>query len=124
MKNVKHIKLVTGEELICELVEDDEREIIVRNALKMVSHMRDGYKFYTFKNFMIYQDRPNSLQIIRAQHVVSYAIPPADLIEEWEIGLREMYQNGREQDPTVELEPHMVDSDSGSNVIPFKPVVH
>ena len=124
LRNVKHIKLVTGDEIICELVEDDERDIVVRNALKMVSQMRDGYKFYTFKNFMIYQDRPDQLQIIRAMHVVSYAVPPEDLIAEWEIGLNEMFANSTDKQQLPEEFVPMMDSDSGSNVVPFKPIVH
>ena len=116
--NVKQLKLSTGEEVICEIVEDDDFEVVVKDALKMVSKVQDGYKFYTFKNFMIYQDRPDCLQIVRADHIVSYAVPPRDLIAEWETGLQQMYNQGEE-------EPQLhVSGDSDSNVVPFKPLLH
>lgn len=116
--NIKQLKLSTGEEVICEVVEDDDFEVIVKNALKMVSKIQDGYKFYTFKNFMIYQDQPHSLQVIRADHIVSYAVPPKDLVLEWETGLQQMYDQGQEE-PQM-----MVSGDSDSNVVPFKPLLH
>ena len=73
---IKQLKLTTGDEVVCEVLEDDEFEIPVRNALSLISKEVDGYKYYTFKNFMVYQDRPESVSVIRAENIVSYANPP------------------------------------------------
>lgn len=121
---IKHLKLTTGDELLCEVLSDDEFEVPVRNALRLVSKIQDGYKFYTFKNFMVYQDRRESVQVIRTDHIVSYANPPEDLIDEWKRALEEMYADREMEDGPDEF-PDIRGLDSGDdNVIPFKPLVH
>lgn len=121
---IKHLKLTTGDELVCEVLSDDEFEVPVRNALRLVSKIQDGYKFYTFKNFMVYQDRRESVQVIRTDHIVSYANPPEDLIDEWKRALEEMYADREMEDGPDEF-PDIRGLDSGDdNVIPFKPLVH
>ena len=121
---IRHLKLTTGDELVCEVLSDDEFEVPVRNALRLVSKIQDGYKFYTFKNFMVYQDRRESVQVIRTDHIVSYANPPEDLIGEWKRALEEMYADREMEDGPDEF-PDVVGLDSGDdNVIPFKPLVH
>lgn len=118
---IKQIRLSTGDEILCEVIEDGEFEVIIRNSLKLIQRTHNGMKFYTFKNFMVYQDRPDSIQIIRADHVVSYANPPEDLVEEWRRGLQEMYAHGEE----VAIPDELDFLDSGAdNIIPFKPIVH
>ena len=55
--SIKHLKLVTGEELICELVSEMKESFIVRNALSLTAKtMNDGSKFFAFKTYMVYQD--------------------------------------------------------------------
>ena len=121
---IKHLKLTTGDELLCEVLSDDEFEVPVRNALRLVSKIQDGYNFYTFKNFMVYQDRRESVQVIRTDHIVSYANPPEDLIDEWKRALEEMYADREMEDGPDEF-PDIRGLDSGDdNVIPFKPLVH
>ena len=119
---IKQLKLTTGDEVVCEVLEDDEFEIPVRNALRLISREVDGYKYYTFKNFMVYQDRPESVSVIRAEHIVSYANPPEDLQLEWEKALEEMYAETSRQAHDYEMEMR----DSGSNVdnFPKGPQIH
>lgn len=114
---IRQIKLSTGEEVLCEVLEDGEFEVVIRNALKMVSKVQDGFRFYTFKNFMVYQDKPDSICVIRADHIVSYANPPHDLITEYGTALVQMHSDSEE-------ELGMTPMDSGDNVIPFKPNIH
>ena len=119
---IKQLKVATGDEVVCEVLEDDEFEIPVRNALRLISKEVDGYKYYTFKNFMVYQDRPESVSVIRAEHIVSYANPPEDLQLEWEKALEEMYAETSNKSLDYEMEMR----DSGSNVVNFPkgPQIH
>ena len=32
--DIKHIKLSTGEEVLCEIIEEDEYDLVIRRALK------------------------------------------------------------------------------------------
>ena len=73
---------------------------------------------------MVYQDRRESVQVIRTDHIVSYANPPEDLIDEWKRALEEMYADREMEDGPDEF-PDIRGLDSGDdNVIPFKPLVH
>lgn len=120
---IKQLKLTTGDEVVCEVLSDDDFEVPVRNALRLVSKIQDGYKFYTFKNFMVYQDRRESVQVIRTDHIVSYANPPEDLVTEWQRALEEMFADREMEDGPDEL-PEVTSLDSGDNIIPFKPLIH
>ena len=54
--NIKHFKLSTGEEIICEVVEWDTIEtsaILIRKAMKLYDsiNIRNGYKFFKGDGF-------------------------------------------------------------------------
>ena len=89
---VKHLKLSTGAELVCKVVEDSDYEIVIADALKIISTTKGEYKFYTFKAFMVYQDRRDNVVILRADKIVSYANPPQDLIGEYNMALDNMFE--------------------------------
>lgn len=92
--NLKQIKLVTGEEILCEVLDDSVLEsIAVRNALMLVERMHaDGHKYFTFKSFMIYQDSPLNVILIMSDKVVSLAIPTDEMIIQYYTALNELEQ--------------------------------
>ena len=130
---VKHLKLSTGEELVCRVVEDSDYEIVIADALKIVSSTKGEYKFYTFKAFMVYQDRRENVVILRADKIVSYANPPQDLIGEYNMALDNMFEwtdkTGEEQRRIAEVhwkgESGDIEygKDSGSNVLQFPDLI-
>jgi hypothetical protein len=122
---IRHLKLVSGEELLCDVVDDDGEsdEIAIRHALKIVSKIQNGYKYYTFKSFMVFQDNPNAFTIIRDGAIIGYAEPPSDLIIEYKKALKEMYELKEENSYNETEHTFKGDSDT-SNVVPFKPTHH
>ena len=89
--SIKHLKLVTGEELICELLSETKDSFIVRNALSLMPKtMNDGSKYYAFKTFMVYQDTPLNVIMIFSSKMMSIAIPTEEMIQQYSEALKEM----------------------------------
>lgn len=89
--SIKHLKLVTGEELICELLSETKDSFIVRNALSLMPKtMNDGSKYYAFKTFMVYQDTPLNVILIFSSKIMSIAVPTEEMIQQYSGALKEM----------------------------------
>lgn len=124
---IRQFKLITGEEIICNVVHEDETEIVIENVLQMTSLVQEGYKYYTFKSFMTYQDREDSIISLNPEMVMAVALPPKDLIREYVLGLNQMekYNQETEESETLyDIEFGMDDSSEKSNIIQFKPTLH
>ena len=108
--SIKHLKLVTGEELICELLSETKDSFIVRNALSLMPKtMNDGSKYYAFKTFMVYQDTPLNVIMIFSSKIMSIAIPTEEMITQYNNALSEMAQY-LEEDEDQQLEDDFNDS--------------
>ena len=80
ISSVKHLKLVTGEELVCELMSETGDSIVIRNALSLIEKdLSTGDKYYAFKTFMVYQDSPQNVIIIFFDKVMSVAVPTEEM---------------------------------------------
>lgn len=125
--DLRQFKLVTGDEIICDVVHEDEYEIVLRNVLQMTSIFQEGYKHYIFKAFMVYQDRTDSLISLNPEKIVSFANPADDLIKEYLQGISKLDElNNEYQERVVEdvMDMYWSGKDSGDNVIQFKPTLH
>ena len=50
--SIKHLKLITGEEVICEVLDETTGSIIVNNAMSLMQNtLKTGEKFFTFKTY-------------------------------------------------------------------------
>lgn len=89
--SIKHLKLVTGEEIICELVSEMKESFIVRNALGLTAKtMNDGSKYFAFKTYMVFQDSPMNVIMVFTDKVVSIAVPTEEMITQYNNALGEM----------------------------------
>ena len=60
--NIKQLKLVTGEEIICEIIEEDDQDLIIRNPLAFEYKVTpEGDRMWSYRLFMCYQDDPDKL---------------------------------------------------------------
>ena len=95
---VKHFKLDTGEELLCEVVEwhDEEGfedEIIIRKAAKLVyTKTTTGIPFYSLRPWMVYQENISDVMTLDRNHIVGMATPPDYLIIQWEDAILDMQE--------------------------------
>jgi len=89
--SIKQLKLINGEEILCEILDEAQDSICVNNALVLQSNTaKDGSKFFTFRNFMVYQDQPQNVMLIMSDKIVAIAIPTEDMIEQYEIALEQL----------------------------------
>ena len=89
--SVKHLKLVTGEELVCELMSETGDSIVIRNALSLIEKdLSTGDKYYAFKTFMVYQDSPQNVIIIFFDKVMSIAVPTEEMQRQYSGAIAEM----------------------------------
>lgn len=89
--SIKHLKLITGEELICNLLEESTDHLVVNNALSLMEKtLDDGTKFYAFKTYMVYQDTPQNVIMVFTDKIVSLALPTQDMINQYGNAIREM----------------------------------
>lgn len=120
--SVKQIKLVTGEEVICNVVEEDEFEVVLKDALRIQSKINEvGVRFYFFRSFMVYKEDESDLIVLRADKIVSYTTPSEDLFKEYKVGLTQLYGANVEKESKI-FDLGQLDSDS--NIVPFKPLIH
>jgi len=89
--SVKHLKLVTGEEVICEVLDETAGSIIVNNAMSLMQNtLKTGEKFFTFKTYMVYQDTPTNVIVIFTDKLMSLAVPAEEMLQQYKTALKEM----------------------------------
>lgn len=89
--SIKHLKLITGEELICNLIEESSDNLVVNNALSLMEKtLEDGTKFYAFKTYMVYQDTPQNVIMIFTDKIVSLALPTPEMVAQYGNAIKEM----------------------------------
>lgn len=108
--SIKHLKLVTGEELICELVSELQDSFIVKNALSLMAKtMNDGTKYFAFKTYMVYQDTPMNVIMVFTDKVMSIAVPTEEMVTQYANALSEM-ASYLEDEEAQQLEDDFKDS--------------
>jgi len=89
--SIKQLKLTNGEEILCEVLDEAQESICINNALMLASNTaKDGSKFFTFRNFMTYQDTPMNVIMLMTDKIMSIALPSSDMIEQYEIALEQL----------------------------------
>lgn len=123
VQQVKQLKLSTGEEIMCEILEEDDYDIIIRNPLTIqFSHTEDGQRMWSFRLFMCYQDDPDRFILLKLDKIVAIANPVDEILKQY-IKAVDSIMDFDGQEPMDDFEDLSdLDSDS-SNVIQF-PTVH
>jgi hypothetical protein len=82
--NLKHFKLVGGEEIICEILEDLEDDLIVRHALRIVKmEVAMDRTYYMFKNWMVFQEKSGDTIALNKFQIVGIANPSFPILKEY-----------------------------------------
>ena len=89
--SIKQLKLTTGEEILCEVLDEAPESIAVRNALVLTDNVSaNGDKYFTFRNFLVYQDGPMDVVLLVSDKIVAMAIPTQDMVTQYDIALEQM----------------------------------
>ena len=98
-ENIKHLKSINGEELICELMTESGDNIIIRNALSLLEkQFGSEQKYYAFKTYMVYQDTPQNCMVMFTDKIMSLAVPTDDMVTQYKNALGEMKEFLTEQE--------------------------
>lgn len=133
VKKIKQLKLVSGEEIICEIIEETDDDLIVRAPLAIQFQTNDdSTRMWTFRLFMCYQDDPERFVLVKIDKIMGIANPIHELVRQYLRGVDEMYMFDDEEDLTPDgkedpwsswEEKVSLDSDGKSNVLKF-PTIH
>ena len=121
-KFVKQLKLVSGDEVICEIMEEDENDLVVRNVYCMVNvEGDDGHVYWVFKPFMYFQEDPQKMLLIKSDKIVAVASPIDKLVDQYETAINK-FEKDLEQEEHGFLDDEN-EEDNDSNVLDF-PTIH
>tara|TARA_R100000541_G_scaffold1902_3_gene7082 strand:+ start:25030 stop:25464 length:435 start_codon:yes stop_codon:yes gene_type:complete len=78
---VKQIKISSGDEILCEIMDITDEELIVRHALQICKIEVDASRSYgMLKPWISFQEQTQELVSLNDMHIVAIATPSEDLI--------------------------------------------
>ena len=121
MRDIKQIKLTTGEELVCdvlELVEDEYAEaMVVTNCLTILCQedRKREIRWYTFRPFMLHQDADQQL-VINTQNIVCLTTPAKGVMDYFNTYLDNFRKIKKEEEDFVRENMDITFSDDDSDL--------
>jgi len=91
VKSLRQFKLSSGEDIIAEVLEwpdDDNVDVLVRNAYRIISVESNMTFYYTFKPWMILQGDPEMFMTININHIVGEAAPALNVIDHYQRAIK------------------------------------
>lgn len=128
---VKQFKLVTGEEIVCEVLEwpdrDDETdgELVIRRPLKIIAYepQLGGTRMYLFRPWMILQGGKDQFQTLADFQIVGEANPSQHLMNQYVLACQqELFGSDSDESATEDNAEELTPSDSDQgprNIIRF-----
>jgi len=121
MRDIKQIKLTTGEELVCdvlELIEDEYAEaMVVTNCLTILCQedRKREIRWYTFRPFMLHQDADQQL-VINTQNIVCLTKPAKGVLDYFNTYLDNFRKIKKEEEDFVRENMDITFSDDDSDL--------
>lgn len=126
-------KLTNGEEIIAEIVDEpqgDDTNIVIRKAMSIYAiedAASQGYRYYGFKPWMVFQLKSDYLQLLNYMHIVGEGKPDISLFGEYQKALDSELLSEKERRAQVDdyyealkqrlsdlVDEEMLDDDSAS----------
>lgn len=127
--NVRQLKLITGEEILCDLVtsefnEYDEEILFVKCAYSLVSteDFENQVRFYTFRPFMMHQYETDKLLALNSGAVICAVIPDKKVIDQYALHIEQFKIEDEESD--IDTDDENDDNPKDPNIVKFKPKLH
>ena len=131
---IRQMKMITGEEILCEVVDFDDEDgpaIVIRNALRVETINRmDGNRVHVLRPWMVFQLGDDIFQTLNGDMVVAEASPADEVLKEYYRSVKA--ENGEDtsddtledyiqklKDMVQELGITEGDSDLGEKIIKF-----
>ena len=135
MTDVKQMKLLGGEEILCDLVDvqydDEEGEaFVIRAAYSLISQedFENGFRYYTFRPFMMHIYDPSHILLLNSGAVICMTNPSEAVIEQYikHIEAFRKEQREKESSSTENFLDKMAaeDEKKDDRIVKFKPKLH
>jgi len=92
---IKQFKLISNEEIICEVVDSgdtSQSQIVAKRILKVHvgEDYNNGIRYYSFKPWISFQDRINDFSVITTNHIVGQTTPSESLRKHYNSAVEEV----------------------------------
>jgi|TARA_R110002074_G_scaffold216701_1_gene386733 hypothetical protein len=122
IENVKQIKMVNGDEIICEILEELEDDLIVRYCLLIdkfrTKNTEEEYTttLYVLKPWMTYVEQNDEVITVNAYHCMALATPHSELMKQYEVALSRIIEMSREEENEKEGKNNVLEFEEDSEV--------
>jgi len=83
-EDIKQIKMSSGDEILCEIVDINDDELIIRNALQICKVDVDATRTYgMLRPWISFQETTQELISLNDMHIVAIALPSNDLMKQF-----------------------------------------
>ena len=102
-KDLRQLKLISGDEIVCEIIEEHKTHFLVRNVLKITARSNQGpKKYFTFTPYMVYQEGMLQVIMLMTSHMMAFAIPTSEMVIQYEMALKEIDRIVKEDEKDLE----------------------
>tara|TARA_B100001093_G_scaffold88811_2_gene80823 strand:+ start:439 stop:861 length:423 start_codon:yes stop_codon:yes gene_type:complete len=85
IERIKQIKMSSGDEILCEIVDITDDELIVRHALQICKIEIDANRSYgMLRPWISFQEKTQELISLNDMHILAIAVPSEDLISQFD----------------------------------------
>tara|TARA_R110002074_G_scaffold75962_4_gene173169 strand:- start:6595 stop:7002 length:408 start_codon:yes stop_codon:yes gene_type:complete len=135
MSDIRQMKLFSGEEILCDLVDvqneyGDEEVFIIRAAYLLISKedFENNMRYYTFRPFMMHILDPSHVLLLNSASVICITNPHTIVLEQY-VHHCALVRNEMAELEQSNVENHLdkmagEDAQRDNNVVDLKPKVH
>lgn len=81
MDNIRQLKLINGDEIVCEVVGPDTVKFPLK--ILVVEDHSTGFRYFTFRPWMTYLDDPNIEIFLNYDQVLGEVVPSESLLQQY-----------------------------------------
>lgn len=133
-KNLAHLMLTSGDEIICEILNEDNAVLTVRHAYKIFTVETEAMRYHMLRPWLSYQIENSKIQLA-VGHIVGRCKPHKQVIKHYNNSINEytekaIEENNNEMKELINRIANMADEkldesveymDSDQNIIKFNP---
>lgn len=90
--NFKQFKLVSGEEIVADVIDTEDDVLVIRAAMRIVEleNMQEGYSYFSLRPFVAFQENLDSLQILSIGSITLETTPSNSILKHYANAITKM----------------------------------
>ena len=83
--NFKQFKLISGDEIVTDVIDSEDDILIVRASMKIVEleNMHEGFTYFSLRPFIAFQDNLDTLQLLNTASIVLESSPSLSIMKHY-----------------------------------------